>query len=104
MSNLKINIPYNRQSINKKDINFVVSSLKEDLITTGPSVKKFEYKISKLLRSKYAVSCSSGTAALHLSLLSLGLKKGDAIVMPAINFVAMYNLSEMLKLKIYLST
>ena len=41
------------------------------------STKKFEDSFSEYVDSPYAVSLSSGTAALHLSLLALGLKPGD---------------------------
>ena len=47
-------------------------------------------KIKKFLNSKYAISCSSGTSALHLSMLAIGLKKDDVVIMPAINFIASY--------------
>jgi len=95
-------IPYNKQNINKKDIQIVSQSLKEDLITTGKNVKKFELKIKNKIKSKYVVSCSSGTSALHLSLLSLNLKQNDNVLMPVINFVAAYNMSKLLKLNIFL--
>ena len=57
-------IPYGRQYIDSQDIKLVSKALKEDLITTGRYVKKFENKISDFLKVKYAVSCNSGTAAL----------------------------------------
>ena len=96
-------IPYNKQNINQSDINNVTKALKQSLITTGPLVAKFDNKISKLLDSKYAVSCSSGTAALHLSLMSLQLKKKDIVIMPAVNFVAIYNISKLLELDVFLA-
>ena len=68
-------IPYGRQYIDKKDINSVSNVLKKDLITTGPLVDQLEKKISKLFKVKHAVSCSSGTAALHLSFMAINLKK-----------------------------
>ena len=46
--------------------------------------------------------CSSGTAAIHLAMLSLGLKKNDVILMPAINFVASYNMAKIIGLKVFL--
>ena len=95
-------ISYNKQSINKKDIEFVSNSLKEKLITTGPYVKKFEFQIKKLVNSKHVIACSSGTSALHLALLSLNLKKNNIVLMPAINFISAYNMCKLLKLKIYL--
>ena len=69
------NINYGRQFIDNKDINEVKKSLKLNLITTGSYVKKFEKFNSKKLKVKYAVSCTSGTAALHLAFLAIDLKK-----------------------------
>jgi dTDP-4-amino-4,6-dideoxygalactose transaminase len=96
-------IPYGRQYIDNQDIKFVSKALKQDLITTGSNVKKFENKISKFLKVKYAVSCSSGTSALHLALLSINLKKNDVIMMPAINFIAVYNMAKLMNAKIFLA-
>ena len=95
-------IPYGKQFIDNKDIKLVSNSLKENLITTGPYVKKFEKKIKTFLKSKYTHVCSSGTAALHLAMLSVGLKKNDVILMPAINFIASYNIAKIMHLKVYL--
>ena len=62
-------IPYGRQHISSQDIRFVSKALKEDLITTGRYVKKFENKMSKFLKARFSISCSSGTSALHLALI-----------------------------------
>jgi dTDP-4-amino-4,6-dideoxygalactose transaminase len=96
-------IPYNKQFISSDDIDAVNLSLKKSLITTGPYVKKFENNLKKILKVKYAISCNSGTAALHLALLSIGLKKNDIIIMPAINFVAVYNMARLMSAKIFLA-
>ena len=42
--------------------------------------------------------CSSGTAGLHLSLMAINVKKNDIIIMPSINFIAVYNMSKLLKI------
>ena len=94
-------IPYGRQSIYKKDLNEVVKSLSNDLITTGPYVKKFENLIKKTLNVKFDSTCTSGTAALHLAFMSINLKKEDVIILPIINFIAASNLANMLQVKIY---
>ena len=54
-------IPYGRQYIDSKDIKSVSKALKQDLITTGYYVKKFENKFSEFLGVKYSTSCNSGT-------------------------------------------
>ena len=96
-------IPYGRQYIDSQDIRFVSRALKQDLITTGGYVKKFENKISKFLNVKYATVCNSGTSGLHLSLIAINLKKNDVIIMPAVNFIAVYNMAKLMNAKIFLA-
>ena len=103
MINSKNLIPYGSQKINKTDFTLIKKSLKNSLITTGPFVKLFEKNTSKFLESKYSFTCSSGTSALHLAYLSIGLKKNDIIILPAINFVAASNIASSLGAKIYFS-
>jgi len=96
-------IPYGRQFVDSNDIKEVSKALKQDLITTGSYVKKFENKISKFLKVKYALSCSNGTAALHLAFMAINLKKNDVVIMPAINFIASYSMAKLMNAKIYLA-
>jgi dTDP-4-amino-4,6-dideoxygalactose transaminase len=96
-------IPYGRQYIDSQDIRLVSKSLKEDLITTGSYVKKFENKTSKFLKVKYVASCNTGTSALHLALMATNFKKDDVIIMPAINFIAVYNMARLMNAKIFLA-
>jgi dTDP-4-amino-4,6-dideoxygalactose transaminase len=96
-------IPYGRQYIDSQDIRLVSKALKEDLITTGRYVKKFENEISDFLKVKYAASCNSGTSALHLALMALNVKKDDVIIMPVINFIAAYNMAKLMNAKIFLA-
>jgi dTDP-4-amino-4,6-dideoxygalactose transaminase len=92
-----------RQYIDSHDIRLVSKALKEDLITTGSYVKKFENKISKFLKVKYVASCNTGTSALHLALMAINFKENDVIVMPAINFIAVYNMAKLMNAKIFLA-
>ena len=96
-------IPYGRQFVDRNDIKEVSKALKEDLITTGSYVKKFENKISKFFKVKYALSCSNGTAALHLAFMAINLKKNDVVIMPAINFIASYSMAKFMNAEIYLA-
>lgn len=95
-------IPYGKQFIDNKDKKLVLKALTENLITTGPYVKKFENNLSKYFGCKYTYTCSSGTAALHLAMMSLELKQDDIILMPAINFIASYNMAKIMRLKVFL--
>ena len=97
------NIPNGRQLIDSKDLISVSKSLNNDMITTGDLVGKFENKIKNLLKPKFVKVCSSGTAGLHLALMAIDLKKNDVIIMPAINFIAVYNMSKLIGAKIILA-
>ena len=96
-------LPYGKQYIDKHDVRYVLKSLREKLITNGNYVKKFEKKISTLFKNKYSASCNSGTSALHLALLSINIKKGDAVIVSSITFVAAINMLKNLGAKIYLA-
>ena len=96
-------IPYGGQYIDKEDLLIVSKSLREKLITTGNFVKKFENKLSNFFKVKNAISCSSGTAALHLAFLASDIKKNDVIIMPAINFIAAYSMCKQLGARIFLA-
>jgi UDP-4-amino-4,6-dideoxy-N-acetyl-beta-L-altrosamine transaminase len=84
-------IPYGRQYIDSSDIKKIVSVLKSDWLTQGPLVPKFENTIKKYVGTKFAVSINSGTSALHISCLALGLKKGDYLWTVPNTFVASAN-------------
>ena len=78
--------------INNTDINSVVKALNnKDLSGNTDSVRNFENAISKFLGVKYVSSCSSGTAALHLALLSLDIGVGDEVIMPSLSYIATAN-------------
>jgi len=84
-------LPYGKQLLDEEDIKAVENVLKSDWLTTGPVTKQFETEISNKFSVKYSISCSSGTAALHLAVSSLGLKKGDVAIVPAVTFAATAN-------------
>lgn len=93
---------YGKHHIDNSDVKSVIKVLKSDFLTKGPEINKLEQKLSKKLNVKYVSVCNSGTAALHLSLLAIDLKKNDYVVMPAINFIASYNLCKSMGAKIIL--
>lgn len=84
-------LPYGRQTIEEDDIASVAQALTGEYLTTGPLVETYEAKFAEATGAKYAVSCNSGTAALHLAVLALGLGEGDAAIVPSITFLATAN-------------
>jgi len=69
----------------------VLRVLRSKWLSMGPEVRAFESEMSDFLGVKHAFAVSSGTAALHLAYLALGIGAGDEIIQPAINFVAAAN-------------
>ncbi len=88
-------LPYGRHTIEADDIAAVSAVLKSDFLTTGPAVDSFETAFAAATGARHAVALSSGTAALHLATLALGLGPGDAVVVPSITFVATANVAEL---------
>jgi dTDP-4-amino-4,6-dideoxygalactose transaminase len=84
-------IPYGKQHITEDDIQAVIDTLQSDFLTQGPKVKEFEDAFANYVDAKYAVAVSNGTAALHLSALALGVKKGDYVICTPLTFVASVN-------------
>ncbi len=87
-------LPYSRQFISKDDIKRVLTVLKSDFITQGPEIINFEKNFAKYVGSKYAVACATGTAALHISCLALGINNKSKVLTSAITFVASANCAE----------
>lgn len=54
----------------------------------GPEVDAFEEEIARVCNRKYAVALSTGTAALHLGLIALGVKPGDYVPTSTMTFAA----------------
>jgi UDP-4-amino-4,6-dideoxy-N-acetyl-beta-L-altrosamine transaminase len=79
---------YGHQVVDDADIAAVVDALKSDWLTTGPAVAGFEAALATATGAGHAVVCNSGTAALYLAMCALQLESGDAVIIPAITFVA----------------
>ena len=84
-------IPYGHQDISEEDIEAVVEVLRSDYLTQGPAVPVFEQVICDYTEAKYGVAVNSGTSALHIACLALGLGKGDWLWTTPITFVASAN-------------
>ena len=84
-------IPYGRQQISEEDIESVVDVLRSDFLTQGPVVPQFEQAVCDYTGAKFAVAVNSGTSALHIACLALGLQQGDWLWTTPITFVASAN-------------
>ncbi|MFH1700241.1 MAG: UDP-4-amino-4,6-dideoxy-N-acetyl-beta-L-altrosamine transaminase [Candidatus Zixiibacteriota bacterium] len=90
MENQKF-LPYGTQHVTEDDIAAVCEVLKSDWLTQGPTIVDFEHALADKLGAREAVACSSGTAALHLCMLSLGIGSKDAVITSSNTFAASAN-------------
>lgn len=84
-------IPYGCHQITKSDIDAVVNVLKSEFLTQGPKAIDFEKAFANYIGSKYAISVSNGTAALHLSAIALGVGPGKRVISSPLTFAASTN-------------
>ena len=84
-------IYYGKQLIDQSDIDAVVKVLQSDFLTQGPAIEKFEKEFAAYVGSKYAIAVSNGTAALHLSMMSMEITENDYVIVPSLTFVATPN-------------
>ena len=59
--------------------------------SSGEYINRFEENFSKYCDTKYGVAVSNGTVALHLALITLGIKEGDEVIVPDLTFAATIN-------------
>jgi dTDP-4-amino-4,6-dideoxygalactose transaminase len=77
--------------IGEEEISEVVATLRSGWIGTGPRVAQFEEMMKEYTEAQHAIALSSCTAALHLSLLVLGVGPGDEVVTTPMTFAATAN-------------
>jgi dTDP-4-amino-4,6-dideoxygalactose transaminase len=90
-SKSKIKIPLFSPSITSEDKKSIDSVLRNQILTGGPTLEKFEKMFAKFTGVKYAIGVSNATSALFLSLKSIGIKKDDEVIIPDMTFVATAN-------------
>ena len=90
-SKSNIKIPLFSPSITSEDKKSIESILNNQILTGGPTLEKFEKMFAKFTNAKYAIGVSNATSALLLSLKSIGIKKGDEVIIPDMTFVATAN-------------
>lgn len=85
----KIIIPVSQPVISKNSGIYVDSCIKSNWISShGPYVDNFEKKFADYLGVKHATTTTSGTTALHLALVALGIKAGDEVIIPTFTMIA----------------
>lgn len=91
LGNGPICIRHSRPTIDDRDIASVKQTLRSGYIGNGPICKKFERDFSKYIGVRQSVATNSGTAALHLALLVLGIGPKDEVIIPSFVCTAVLN-------------
>jgi len=81
-------IPFGRPILGDEERTAVSNVLSGHILTHGPRCAEFEERFAEMLGVKHAITVSSCTTALHLSLMALGVGPGDEVVVPAETHVA----------------
>jgi perosamine synthetase len=84
-------IPPARPVTGEEEIEAVVRVMRTGQVAAGPEVEAFENEFSQLVDGLHCVAVNSGTSALHLSVLALGVKPGDEVIMPTFYLAATPN-------------
>jgi len=83
-----MNVPFMRPQLGEEEIAEVVDTLRSGWLTTGPKVNRFETEFAKAVNAPFAIAVNSCTAALHLAVEALGLRRRQAVLVPTMTFAA----------------
>ena len=85
-------IPWGRPRLGEREREYLLKALDSTWISGGEFTDRFESDFARLIGTKYAVTASSGTSALHLALRASRIGPGDEVIVPAFTFVAPANM------------
>lgn len=82
-------IPVCSPALEGKELEYITDAVSTGWISSaGKYVKAFEEKFAEYCAARYAVSICNGTVALHLALVTLGIKAGDEVIIPSFTMIA----------------
>ena len=85
-------IPVSQPSIGQREIDYVSDAVRSGWVSSlGRYIEDFESQFAIYCGSRYALTVSNGTTALHLALMAAGIKSGDEVIVPDLTFVATAN-------------
>src|SRR5712692_2463181 len=85
---IDMKVPFFRPAIGEAEIAEVVNCLRSGWLTTGPLTRRFEEEFARAVGARHAIALNSCTAALHLAVEALGLRSGQAVLVPTMTFAA----------------
>src|SRR5262245_10318779 len=88
-----VKIPYAQPSFFGTEERYLVEAFRSTWISGGAFVDRFEEDFRRYCGSRFAVTASNGTTALHMAYLALGIKPGDEVIVPGFGFLAAANIA-----------
>ena len=86
-------IPWAKPDFEGNEQEYVSQALCSTWISGGPFVKRFEDEFAKFCGTRFAMTASNGTTALHMAFLALGIGRDDEVVLPGFAFMAAANVA-----------
>jgi perosamine synthetase len=86
-----VNVPLSAPDITEAEIAAVTAVLRTPNLSLGPELAAFESALAAYHSVPHAIAVSSGTAGLHMALLTLGIGEGDEVIVPSFAFIAVAN-------------
>jgi perosamine synthetase len=85
-------IPVSAPTLTGREVEYVQECLESTWISSrGEYIARFERGFAQVCEARYSVACNTGTAALHLAMLALGIGPGDEVIVPTLTYVATAN-------------
>lgn len=85
-------IPLSVPNLKGRELEYVTHAIETEWVSTaGPYINDFEQSLAKYVGVEEAVACQSGTAGLHLALMTCGVKACDEVIVPTLTFIAAVN-------------
>jgi perosamine synthetase len=85
-------IPVSEPDIGEKEIDYVDDAVRSGWVSShGEYISRFENNFKSYIGTKYGLTTSNGTTALHLALSAIGIKSGDEVIVPDLTFISPVN-------------
>src|SRR6266702_8854434 len=87
----KMTVPITKPALTEEEARAPYESIKSGWVTQGPKVAEFERAVASYVGAKHGIATTSCTTGLHLALASIGVGRGDEVIVPSFTFIASAN-------------